>query len=302
MTKRWKSVVAGAAVAAALTLPAIADSWITGPTRNFPVRSVSVHDLVGNLTIGVRDGGPVSVQVSGAKQRVDETTVSQNDGTVAIESGYTNEVWDWRHWFDYSDHTSSGNLSVKVMVPRGTKVDVDDLVGNAQIGDTMAPIDFSAVSTNSTIGRVGEAHISLAGSGKITVGDIAGDLHAESAGAGQIRTGSVHTVHADLAGSGGLSVGAIDGALHLDIAGSGDFEATRINGPLHADILGSGSVSIASGEANPLHLSIAGSGNFNFGGTAVDPHIEAVGSGNVHLHAYRGKLASEGMADVKVGD
>ena len=99
-----------------------------------------------------------------------------------------------------------------------------------------------------------------------------------------------------------MSVGAIDGALHLDIAGSGDFEATRINGPLHADILGSGSVSIASGEANPLHLSIAGSGNFNFGGTAVDPHIEAVGSGNVHLHAYRGKLASEGMADVKVGD
>jgi hypothetical protein len=301
MTQRWKSVVTGAAVALAVTLPAVADNWFNGPTRNFPVKSVMVHDLVGNLTIQVRDKGPVSVQVSGAKRRVDETTVSQEDGTLSVEGGYSHTVWDWRHWFDFSDD-NRGSLSVRLAVPKGTNVDVDDLVGDAKIGDTMAPIHFSAVSTNSTIGRVGEAHISLAGSGRITVGDVAGDLHAESAGAGQIKTGSVRSVHADLAGSGGLEVGQMNGGLNLDIAGSGDFKAARVNGPVHADILGSGSVDIASGEANPLHLSIAGSGNFSFGGTAVDPHIDAVGSGNVHLHAYRGDLANSGMASVKVGD
>jgi hypothetical protein len=302
MTNRWKSVATGAAVAAALTLPAVADNWFNGPTRNFPVKSVSVHDVVGNLTIGVRDGGPVSVQVSGAKYRVDQTSVSQDDGTVSVEGGYSHAVWDWKHWFDFSDNSSNGGLWVKLTVPKGTNVDVDELVGDAKIGDTMAPIHFAAVSTSSTIGRVGEAHISLAGSGTITVGDIAGDLHAESAGAGQIKTGSVRNVHADLAGSGGLEVGQMGGGLNLDIAGSGDFKAVRVNGPVHADILGSGSVAIASGEANPLHLSIAGSGNFSFGGTAVDPHIDAVGSGNVHLHAYRGNLANSGMADVKIGD
>jgi hypothetical protein len=302
MTQRWKSVMTGAAVAAAVTLPAIADNWFNGPTRNYPVKSVSVHDLVGNLTIAVRDGGAVSVQVSGAKRRVDETSVRQDDGTLSVEGGYSHAVWDWRHWFDFSDNTSSGSLSVKLMVPKGTNVSVDELIGDAKIGDTMAPIQFSAVSTNSTIGRVGEAHISLAGSGKVTVGDVAGDLHAESAGAGQIKTGSVRNVHADLAGSGGLEVGQVNGGIHLDIAGSGDFKASRVNGPVHADILGSGSVAIAGGEANPLHLSIAGSGNFSFGGTAVDPHIDAVGSGNVHLHAYRGDLANSGMASVKVGD
>jgi hypothetical protein len=51
-----------------------------------------------------------------------------------------------------------------------------------------------------------------------------------------------------------------------------------------------------------LHVEIMGSGNFAFGGVAVDPHIEAFGSGNVRLHSYRGKLDTEGMADVKIGD
>jgi hypothetical protein len=61
-------------------------------------------------------------------------------------------------------------------------------------------------------------------------------------------------------------------------------------------------VKIADGIANPLSVDIMGAGNLYFGGVAVDPHIDAVGSGTVHLKAYRGKLNSEGMADVKVGD
>ena len=43
-------------------------------------------------------------------------------------------------------------------------------------------------------------------------------------------------------------------------------------------------------------------GDFSFGGMAVDPHIEAVGSGTVKLKSYKGKLNSEGMANVQIGD
>jgi len=300
---RWKAVAIGAAIAGALTLPAVADSWLNGPTRNFQAHSVRIHDLVGNLAVAVKNVGPITVQVSGAKERVDATQVYQDDGDVTVDGGRGYSVWDWRHWFDFSDATHRrDSLRVAIVVPRGTSVSVDDLVGDARIGDTMAPLRFGAVATNSTIGKVSEARISLAGSGKIVVGDIAGELNADSAGSGAIEAGNAKSVHASLAGAGGLKVGQINGELHLDIAGSGDFAAARVNGPVQADVVGSGSVRIASGEANPLKVSIAGSGDFDFGGTAVDPSISAIGSGNVRLHAYRGNLSNSGMATVHIGD
>jgi hypothetical protein len=302
MTSRWKSAVTGALVAAALTLPAIADNWIVGPTKNFNARAVSVHDVVGSLTIAVRDDGPATVQLSGSKTRVDATSVRQDGGTLVVVGQNFEQVWDWRHWFDFSGDYSRGSLNVKITLPRGSEVKVDDLIGDAEIGDTMGPLHFSAVSTNSTIGRVSDAHISLAGSGRVALGDVAGDLQVETAGAGKIITGNAKSVRADVAGSGAIETGAINGSLSLDIAGSGDFSAQRVSGPTRIDIAGSGSVRIANGEADPLHVDILGSGNVVFGGTAVDPHISGFGSGSVKLHAMRGQLHNDGMANVKIGD
>jgi hypothetical protein len=289
-------------VAAALTLPAVADSWSVGPTKTFDVRAVNVHDVVGNLSIAVRDGGPATVQVSGTKARVDATSVRQDGGTLVVVGQNYEQVWDWRHWFDFSGDFNRGSLNVKITLPRGSDVKVEDLIGDAEIGDTMGSLHFGAVSTNSTIGRVADAHIELAGSGKVSVGDIAGDLHAETAGSGKIITGNVKSVHADVAGSGAIETGAINGSLNLNIAGSGDFSAQRVNGPTHVDIAGSGSVRIANGEADPFHVDIFGSGNVYFGGTANDPHVSGFGSGSVKIHAMRGKLSSDGMANVKIGD
>ena len=302
MSSRFKSAVTGALVATALTLPAVGDNWMTGQTKTFDAHAIRVHDLVGNISIAVRDGGQTSVQLSGTKSRVDATSVRQDGGTVVVVGQNYEQVWDWRHWFDFSSDYNRGSLNVKVTLPRGSEVNVDDLIGDAEIGDTMGPMHFAAVSTNSTIGRVADAHISLAGSGKVMVGDISGDLHAETAGSGKIVTGSAKSVHADVAGSGAIETGSINGDLQLDIAGSGDFSAQRVNGPTHVDIAGSGSVRIANGQADPLHVDILGSGNVFFGGTAVDPHISGFGSGSVKLHAIRGSMHNDGMANVKIGD
>src|SRR5260221_8655678 len=96
----WRSVALGAVVAAALTLPAVADGWLNGPTKHFDGgHSVHVDHLVGNLSIAVRNSGPISVQLSGAKERVDETSVTQDDGDVTVEGSGEHVVWDWRHWF-----------------------------------------------------------------------------------------------------------------------------------------------------------------------------------------------------------
>ncbi len=303
MHKQWKSMMVGAAVAALVTLPAFgADGWTNVPTHSFAdTHGLSVQDLVGNLIVGVKDG-PATIQVSGVQARVNALSFKAVGGQLIVEGTGSESVWDWRHWLDFSDvHQSRSDLTVRVTLPKGSSVHVDDLVGDAQIGDTMGPMKFSAVSTNSQIGRVASAKIELAGSGKITVGDIGGDLSVETAGAGKIQTGNAQDVHADVAGSGSINVGAIQ-SLHLDIAGSGDFSAAKINGPTHVDIMGSGSVNIAGGVANPLHVDIAGSGNFVLNGVAVDPHVSTVGSGNVRLKIIRGNLVNDGMANVKVGD
>ncbi|HEX3430355.1 MAG TPA: DUF2807 domain-containing protein [Rhizomicrobium sp.] len=308
MMNRGKSFLIGASVAALLILPAAASSgdWTVWPTKTFSANAVKITDVVGTVTVNVRNGGPVTVDVAGAKPRVDGVTIDQEDGKVVVDgsnSSDTDSVWNWRKWFNFSSDWSprTNNLSIRVTVPRGADVEVSDLVGDATIGDTQGELHFDAAATKARIGRVGPAHVSLAGAGRLDIAQVNGPLHLEMGGSGRVTVGPVRDVSADIGGSGEAQFGAIAGGLKLDIAGSGDVSAASVNGPTHIDIAGSGSVKIADGTANPLHVDIMGAGNFIFGGVAVDPHIDAVGSGNVKLKSYRGHLDSEGMADVKIG-
>ena len=306
MSDRISSILIGAALAALISLPAKAGdpNWITGPQRNFDIKSLKIEEVLGTVKVDVKDGGPATLQISGLKQRVDGLTVAQANGVLSIKGRNQQSVWDWSHWFDFSyQDFKPDQLIVHVTIAKGTRVDVDDINGKATIGNTQGEIHFSSAgSTESTIGNVAEAHISLAGSGKVTVGNVAGALNAETAGSGDIKVGNADKVNADIAGSGSIMVGSVNGPLKVDIAGSGDFTAASVNGPTDLDIAGSGSVSIAGGEANPLHVDIMGSGNVTFGGTAVDPDISAMGSGSVKIKAFRGKLSNDGMSNLKIGD
>jgi hypothetical protein len=306
MSNRLHSLLIGAAIAAVVILPAKADDagWVNGPWRTYDARTLKLDDVVGTVRVDVKDGGPMAVQVSGLRDRVNGVSVNAGGGTLRIESAGPDGVWDWRHWFDFShmDADKPDQLVIHVAVPRGAAVRVNDLVGNAAIGDTQGPLTFeSAGYTRSTIGNVTDAHLSLAGSGKLSVANVAGPLYASTAGSGDIKVGDAARVDADIAGSGSVSVGRVGGPIKVDIAGSGNFSAVSVNGPTKADIAGSGSVTIAGGEANPFHVDIMGSGNVTFGGMAVDPKISAMGSGNVKIRAYRGKLSNDGMSNLKIG-
>lgn len=309
MSNRGKSLLGGAAMAALLILPAAAGNgdWITWPTKSYDANAVKLDDIVGTVTVNVRNGGPVTVDVAGTRPRVNGVSVSEDDGKVVIDGANSNEndsVWNWRDWFNFSPESEprTDNLRVTVTVPRGAGVDVSDLVGDATIGDTQGELHFEAAASKARIGRVGPAHVSLGGAGRVDIAQVSGPLHLEVGGSGKITVGPVQSVHADIGGSGDVQFGPIAQGLSIDIAGSGDVSAASVNGPTHVDIAGSGTVKIADGTANPLHVDIMGAGNFIFGGVAVDPHIDAIGSGNVKLKSYRGHLDTEGMADVKIGE
>ena len=107
MNNRGKSFLGGAAVAALLILPAAAANgdWTVWPTKTFSGNGVRVTDIVGTLTVNVRDGGPVTVDVSGTRPRVNGVSVHQEDGTVVIDGSNSSEngsVWDWHKWFNFS--------------------------------------------------------------------------------------------------------------------------------------------------------------------------------------------------------
>ena len=305
MAGQWKSMLGGAAVAALLIIPASAGSngnWTMGQWQSFGVGDVKIDSVVGRLRVEVKPQAQVGVQISGKKERVARLAVHQVAGTLVIEGENSNAVWDWHTWFDYSSHNdSTKDLDVHVVVPKGTTVRVEDMIGDATIGDTEGDVHFDAASSNATIGRTKNAHIEMDGTGKIQLADVAGELHLEIAGSGNVKAGSSQSVHASVEGSGSAYLGAIRGGLHLEIDGTGDFNAASVNGPVHVDINGAGSVNIPQGRADPLHVEIAGVGNFAFGGEAVDPHISALGVGSVRLRSYKGDMHSTGMAEVKVG-
>lgn len=306
MQDRLKSVLIGAAVAAALTLPAEAadnGGWVSWPTKTFDAKTIRIDDLVGTLKVEVKDSGPVTLNVSGAQRRVNALEVKSSGGTLRIDGNNDDEsVWDWKNWFNFDFHSKEGQLNVKLVVPRGANIDVDGLVGDATIGDTQGPLKFDAAASNASIGRVGPAKISLAGSGKVNFAQVNGNLSLDIAGSGKITGGNVAGyTKADIAGSGNAQVGAVNGGIDIDIAGSGDFSAAKVNGPVKVDIAGAGNVTIGDGVANPLKVDIMGSGDFTFGGLAIDPDIDALGSGNVKLRAYKGNMKSDGMVNVKIG-
>ncbi|MDE2182276.1 MAG: DUF2807 domain-containing protein [Alphaproteobacteria bacterium] len=306
MRSRISSILIGAAIAAAITLPAKAGNaaWVNGPWRPYDARTLKMDGIVATVKVDVKESGPMVLQISGLQDRVSGLQVNSAGGTLSIRSNSVDGVWDWHNWFNFSQDLTpqSSQLVIHVAVPRGSAVKVDGLVGNATIGDTQGSLAFDASGyTESHIGNVADAHLSLAGSGKVWVGNVAGLVSAETAGSGDIKIGNARRMKADIAGSGSVAAGWINGPIDVDIAGSGDFTAAGVNGPVKASIAGSGSVTIAGGEANPLHVDIMGSGNVTFGGTAVDPRISAMGSGSVRLKAYRGTLSNDGMANLKIG-
>src|SRR5512135_1238757 len=166
---RTGSMLIGAVVAAFLVLPAVAadNNWVTWPTKSYSTNTLHVNDVVANVRVTVADG-PMRVDVSGSKPMVDALTVNAEGGSLHItgNDAVNVNVWDWKHWFDFSQihNEHDGKLFIKVTVPKGTDVRIDDLVGDATIGDTYGPLRLETTAGDATVGRVASAHVELDGS------------------------------------------------------------------------------------------------------------------------------------------
>jgi hypothetical protein len=298
MHHELKSLLWGALVAALVIAPPLA----RGETMPAPPATAEEPRPAGDVHATI-EAAQAEARAAAAEARAEAHRAA--DGVLRIEGTDQNiSVWDWRRWFDFSNlnRDDRTRLQLQITVPRGAEVRIEDMIGNATIGDLNGPLRLEATATQARIGKVTSAQIEMNGSGRVDIAQVTNELKLEIAGSGKVTAGSVGALKADLAGSGDAVIGDIHGPLKLDVAGSGNLTATKVNGPLNISIAGAGSVKIADGLADPFRVDIMGSGNVVFGGMAVDPKISALGSGSVRLKAYRGKLSSEGMANVKIGE
>jgi hypothetical protein len=270
----------------------------TLPTQSFTAKSVHVDGLIGMLDIQVSSGPQMTYAIAGEAEAI-KTVTATVEGDVLVIDQKDPRSSSWFMWFEWNSNWDEKRMiKVSLTVPTGTPIDIDGIVGDANIGDINGPLKIDIAGADARVGAVTSAEIDAAGAGSIQIKSVQGALSLDVAGSGDVEVGSAGSVNVDIAGSGSLKAGAVAGSLSVDIAGSGDVAIESVSGPVDFSSAGSGDVVIKSGRATPLKISIMGSGSFDFGGEAVDPNISVAGSGEIKIKSYTGTLNTSGVGEV----
>ncbi|MFO1186859.1 MAG: DUF2807 domain-containing protein [Alphaproteobacteria bacterium] len=283
------------ALAAGLALtPALA---LDGPLNaTYQASEIQLSRLMGRVEVAV-GGTSVSLSITGKPEELEKVRVTSDAGRLLVEG--PRHRWDFD---DDDDDIDVKNLALfKLTVPRGTKLTVQSLMGEAKIGDVGGELKFSGTMIDAQIGRMRTASVNVAGNGAIRIADVQEKLVAHISGSGKIFAGNAASAELAVAGSGDITMRAVAHDLEAKISGSGDIKADSVNGAMSTQIAGSGSVTVPSGRADPFSVRISGHGDVDFGGTATNPDISAMGSGDVRIGAYTGKLKSRGQASLTIG-
>jgi hypothetical protein len=278
----------------------------TGPIdQSYPVRRVRIDSMVADVElITVPQPGPVRVQASGAPDTMKEFHVrSVGDELIMRLDSDEEEAWfPWNLFNMWSRDRKAQDLRIRITAPAGTPYDIEDMIGSINAGDLDAPLRLEGHALKARFGRLQNARVSIAGSGRIDLGAIKETLSIEVAGSGNFSAASAQSAEVEIAGGGNVVIGPLTGGFSAEVAGSGDIRVARINGPVEVEIAGSGGVMIEGGNAPSFSVEIAGSGDVVYKGHAVNPRVEIYGSGNVTVGSYSGSLNQEiaGSGEFKV--
>lgn len=255
-----RAAILTTAALALLATPALA----FGP-QEFTAKSVEVDGVLGTLEVVVdKAATKVTASVTGPERWLQEVTVRQQGDRLVVEQ--KDQPDGMRRWDDRKDW-----VAVRLTVPVGTALEVEDFTGEGTVGDLGAALLVDDMTAGRlAVGNVATAKIGISGSGDIVLGDVARDLSVEINGSGDVRTGRT------------------SGQLEVEINGSGDVEVARVDGPVKVEVNGSGDVSLKAGTADPLAVAIAGSGDVTLDGVARNQAISKAGSGDVRVTGRTG--------------
>ncbi|MBF0294625.1 MAG: DUF2807 domain-containing protein [Magnetococcales bacterium] len=163
-------------------------------------------------------GGSVAVRTEG--------------GVTVVESGVGNRV---------SVNVGNSGTSVEVhskppprlelVVPKGMTIRARQSSGKWRIGDVEGPVDFSLLSGEAEIGRVGATIVLLDGAGEIRVSHVTGNLKAVVDGSGSLRVkdGRMEMLRVTLNGTGDVHVGGVSRQAEVALNGTGNIDIARVS-------------------------------------------------------------------------
>ena len=179
-----------------------------GPER-FTASSLEVRQVAADLSVEVHSDPDMEVTVHGPSDVVEAIRLVVNDGTLVIEgepsannggisivsrrgntatSGVSINVGSV---VSVGDLTIGGrgenSAKITVKVPPGSPLAISGISGATNIGDTGGPLTVNVLGGNDVdIGRVGNATLSVHGSGDIRVAEVNGAVVARVHGSGDI--------------------------------------------------------------------------------------------------------------------
>ena len=142
---------------------------------------------------------------------------------------------------------AADEVNITVMVPPGTNVTLDDVSGDAEIGDIGGDLDVTCKGTGRVhCGSVRSASISISGVGAVRVGEVTGSLNARISGSGNIRvkSGTVTALDAKISGSGNFSFDGVTDTATLTISGVGNINVGKVKGNCNKRCTGVGNISV----------------------------------------------------------
>lgn len=236
----------------------------------FSTQILDISNIKADVEVSVIDGDQMIVTIEGPSSEVKDINVNQSSNTLAIQgkggnSGIrgANVVISGSSSFSIN----AGNISIGrgqvnifngggenktkllVGVPKGSSVRIRGVQGKAVIGDTEGSLHASVLGGEDIrAGKVGDATLSIQGSGDINVGAVNGNLSMNVQGSGDIRVknGSVNQLSANVMGSGDIRFGgkAIDA--NLSVMGSGDIDVKFVNNKPITNVMGHGDISVGN--------------------------------------------------------
>ena len=151
--------------------------------------------------------------------------------------------------------------------------------------------------------RADAARVSLDGCGDADLEGVTGEADISIAGAPNFRLYEAGEATVSVAGGGDVTLGVVHRGLTVSIAGAGDVVVARADGPTSIAVQGSGDVVIRDGRAAPFSVSIVGAGDVSHEGVAERLDVAIIGAGDVRVARVEGEVTRRiiGAGDVIVG-
>ncbi len=238
-------------------------------TRHFEdssARALKVQPMPGRLRVSVGATPGITLVLSGPARIVDQVRVKVVRGTlvveppaqasgstVYIEKGVTVIARDGGAasvTIGGADplHDREPPLEVLATVPLGASVDVLDLAGSAEIGDTEGPVKLTISAGAAAMGHIGNGVLTIDGSGDITAAQVVGSLRVDLSGSGgvTVEQAELNQLDIELSGSGDVRVNGRAERAALKLTGAGQIEVSEVVEQPSISLTGAGEVIVGN--------------------------------------------------------